>query len=118
MKFKLLTYVRHKEQGIEGLVINPDNNKCSNVTIYDPDCFNDDDFLEESYGVGSVLEFHYDDMEEIKKPTDIPERVSFFNSSYSWESTLTLIRFSFSTVIMNGNFKKKKRTKRKRIYNI
>ena len=69
MKFKLLTYVRHKEQGIEGLVINPDNNKCSHVTIYDPDCPNDDEFPEESYGTGSVLEFHYNDMEEIKNPS-------------------------------------------------
>ena len=31
MSFKLLTYVRHKEQGIEGLVINPSNQKSSHV---------------------------------------------------------------------------------------
>ena len=68
MNFKLLSYVRHKEQGIEGLVINFNDSKCSHVTIYDPDCPNDDDFPEESYGSGSVLEFNYDDMEEIKNP--------------------------------------------------
>ena len=68
MQFELLSYARHKEQGIEGLVINPPSKKCSHVTIYDPDCLNDDDFPEESYGVGSVLEFRYDDMEEIKNP--------------------------------------------------
>ena len=68
MKFELLSYARHKEQGIEGLVINPPNKICSHITIYDPDCLNDDDFLEGSYGVGSVLEFNYDDMEEIKNP--------------------------------------------------
>ena len=38
MSFKSLTYVRHKEQGIEGLVINPSNQKSSHVTIYDPNC--------------------------------------------------------------------------------
>ena len=69
MNFKLLSYALHKEQGIEGLVINPNSNKCSHVTIYDPECPNDDDFLEDSYGVGSVLEFNYDDMEEIKNPS-------------------------------------------------
>ena len=69
MNFKLLSYARHKEQKIEGLVINPNNSKCSHVTIYDPDCPNDDDFSEESYGPGSVLEFNYDDMEEIKNPS-------------------------------------------------
>ncbi len=69
MKFKLLSYARHKEQGIEGLVINPNSNKCSHVTIYDPECPNDDDFSEESYSSGSVLEFNYDDMEEIKNPS-------------------------------------------------
>ena len=69
MKFKLLTYVRHKEQGIEGLVINPDNNKCSNVTIYDPECPNDDDFEEESYGSGSALTFNSTELEQIKNPS-------------------------------------------------
>ena len=43
MSFKLLTYVRHKEQGIQGLVINPSNEKCSHVTVYDPECPNDDE---------------------------------------------------------------------------
>ncbi len=69
MSFKLLTYVRHKEQGIEGLVISPSNHQSSHVTIYDPECPNDDDFSEESYSSGSVLEFNYDDMEEIKNPS-------------------------------------------------
>ena len=69
MKFKLLSYARHKEQDIEGLVVNPPNKISSHITIYDPDCLNDDDFPEESYGTGSVLEFHYDDMEEIKNPS-------------------------------------------------
>ena len=68
MQFELLSYARHKEQGIEGLVINPPNKICSHITIYDPDCPNDGDFSEEFYEVGSVLEFHYDDMEEIKNP--------------------------------------------------
>jgi len=67
--FKLLTYVRHKEQGIEGLVINPSNDKSSYVTIYDPDCPNDDDFIEESYGIGSLLEFKDYELEEIKNPS-------------------------------------------------
>ena len=69
MKFKLLSYARHKEQGIEGLVINPNDSKYSHVTIYDPDCPNDDDFPSESYGSGSNLEFHYDELEEIKNPS-------------------------------------------------
>ena len=68
--FKLLTYVRHKEQGIEGLVINPNNSKCSHVTIYDPNCPNDDDFSEESYGTGSALEFNSDELEQIKNPSN------------------------------------------------
>ena len=68
--FKLLTYVRHKEQGIEGIVINPSKQKSSYVTIYDPDCPNDDDFIEESYGIGSALEFKYYELEEIKNPSE------------------------------------------------
>ena len=70
MNFKLLSYVRHKEQEIEGLVINPDDSKCSHVTIYDPDCSNDDDFLEESYGFGSALTFNSSELEQIKNPTE------------------------------------------------
>ena len=58
MTFRLLSYVRHKKQGIEGLVISPSNHQSSHVTIYDPDCPNDDDYEEESYGSGSALEFH------------------------------------------------------------
>ena len=69
MTFKLLTYVRHKEQGIEGIVINPNNSKCSHVTIYDPDCLNDDDFQEESYGTGSALTFNSNELEQIKNPS-------------------------------------------------
>ena len=70
MTFKLLSYVRHKEQSIEGLVIDPDNTKSSHVTIYDPYCPNDDDNTEYSYGTGSALEFHADELEEIKNPSD------------------------------------------------
>ena len=69
MKFELLSYVKHKEQGIEGLVISPSNAQISHVTIYDPDCPNDDDYEDDSYGSGSVLEFHYDELEEIKNPS-------------------------------------------------
>ena len=69
MTFKLLSYVRHKEQGIEGLVINPATKKCSHVTVYDPVCTNDDDNTEDSYGTGSALEFHADELEEIKNPS-------------------------------------------------
>ena len=70
MNYKLLNYDRHKEQGKEGLVINPNNSKCSHVTIYDPDCPNDDDFPEESYGFGSALTFNSSELEQIKKPTE------------------------------------------------
>ena len=70
MTFKLLSYVRHKEQGIEGLVINPPTKKCSHVTVYDPVCINDDDNTEYSYGTGSTLEFHADELEEIKNPSN------------------------------------------------
>ena len=69
MNFKLLSYVRHKEQDIEGLVINPPTKKCSHVTVYDPVCINDDDNTEYSYGTGSTLEFHADELEEIKNPS-------------------------------------------------
>ena len=69
MNFKLLTYVRHKEQGIEGLVINPSNQKSSHITIYDPNCPNDNDYEEESYGFGSALEFHGNELEQIETPS-------------------------------------------------
>jgi len=69
MTFKLLTYVRHKKQEIEGIVINPNNSKCSHVTIYDPDCPNDDDFQEESYGIGSALTFNSSELKQIKNPS-------------------------------------------------
>ena len=62
MSFKLLSYVRHKEQNIEGLVISPSNHQSSHVTIYDPDCPNDDDNPEDSYGPGSALEFHANEL--------------------------------------------------------
>tara|TARA_R100000329_G_C7427104_1_gene150152 strand:+ start:60 stop:326 length:267 start_codon:yes stop_codon:yes gene_type:complete len=69
MSFKLLTYVRHKEQGIEGLVISPSNQKSSHVTIYDPNCPNDNDYEEESYGSGSALEFYGYELEQIETPS-------------------------------------------------
>ena len=69
MKFKLLTYVRHKEQEIEGLVINPSSHKSSHVTIYDPNCPNDDDYEDESYGFGSALEFNTNELEQIENPS-------------------------------------------------
>ena len=67
--FKLLTYVRHKEQGIEGLVISPSNHQSSHITIYDPECPNDDDNPEDPYGPGSALEFRANELEEIKDPS-------------------------------------------------
>ena len=70
MSFKLLSYVRHKEQGIEGLVISPSNHQSSHVTIYDPECLNDDDNPEDSYGPGSALEFHSNELVEIKDPSN------------------------------------------------
>ena len=69
MTFKLLSYVKHKEQGIEGLVISPMNNQSSHVTIYDPECPNDDDNPEDSYGSGSALEFRSNELQEIKNPS-------------------------------------------------
>ena len=69
MNFKLLSYVRHKEQGIEGLVISPSSQQSSYVTIYDPDCPNDNDYEDESYGSGSALEFQSEELEQIEKPS-------------------------------------------------
>ena len=69
MTFKLLSYVKHKEQGIEGLVISPSNAQISHVTIYDPNCPNDDDFEDDSYGSGSALEFHSNELEQIETPS-------------------------------------------------
>ena len=69
MTFELLSYVKHKEQGIEGLVISPSNHQSSHVTIYDPDCPNDNDYEDESYGSGSALEFHGDELEQIETPS-------------------------------------------------
>ena len=69
MTFQLLSYVKHKEQGIEGLVISPSNHQSSHVTIYDPECLNDDDNPEDSYGPGSALEFRANELEEIKDPS-------------------------------------------------
>ena len=69
MSFKLLSYVRHKEQGIEGLVISPSSQQSSHVTIYDPDCPNDNDYEDESYGAGSALEFHGNELEQIETPS-------------------------------------------------
>ena len=69
MTFKLLSYVKHKEQGIEGLVISPSNSQISHVIIYDPDCPNDNEFEDESYGPGSALEFHGNELEQIERPS-------------------------------------------------
>ena len=69
MTFKLLSYVRHKEQEIEGLVISPSSQQSSHVTIYDPDCPNDNELEDESYGPGSALEFHGNELEQIKTPS-------------------------------------------------
>ena len=69
MTFELLSYVKHKEQGIEGLVISPSNAQISHVTIYDPDCPNDDDYEDDSYGSGSALEFHSNELEQIERPS-------------------------------------------------
>ena len=69
MTFQLLSYVKHKEQGIEGLVISPSNAQISHVTIYDPDCPNDDDYEDDSYGSGSALEFHSNELEQIETPS-------------------------------------------------
>ena len=69
MTFRLLSYVRHKEQGIEGLVISPSSQQSSHVTIYDPDCPNDNELEDESYGSGSALEFHGNELEQIETPS-------------------------------------------------
>ena len=39
------------------------------MTIYDPECPNDDDNPEDSYGTGSSLEFSANELEEIKDPS-------------------------------------------------
>ena len=69
MTFRLLSYVRHKEQGIEGLVISPSSQQSSHVTIYDPDCPNDNELEDESYGPGSALEFRGNELEQIERPS-------------------------------------------------
>ena len=69
MTFRLLSYVRHKEQGIEGLVISPSSQQSSHVTIYDPDCPNDNELEDESYGLGSALEFRGNELEQIESPS-------------------------------------------------
>ena len=69
MTFELLSYVKHKEQGIEGLIISPSSQQSSHVTIYDPDCPNDNDYEDESYGSGSALEFHGNELEKIERPS-------------------------------------------------
>ena len=67
MTFRLLSYVRHKEQEIEGLVISPSSQQSSHVTIYDPDCPNDNELEDESYGPGSALEFRGNELEQIER---------------------------------------------------
>ena len=69
MTFELLSYVKHKEQGIEGLVISPSSQQSSHVTIYDPNCPNDNDYEDESYGFGSALGFHSNELEQIERPS-------------------------------------------------
>ena len=69
MTFRLLSYVRHKKQGIEGLVISPSSQQSSHVTIYDPDCPNDNELEDESYGLGSALEFCGNELEQIERPS-------------------------------------------------
>ena len=60
--FKVDSFVKHKEQGIQGRVLYSDR---STTTIYDKDCPNDDDFPEESYGEGSALTFKTHELEPI-----------------------------------------------------
>ena len=61
--FKVNTFVKHKEQGIQGRVLYSDR---STTTIYDKDCPNDDDFPEESYGEGSALTFKTHELEVLE----------------------------------------------------
>jgi len=67
MTFKTLSYVEHKEQGIQGLVL---HSEIKDTTIYDPECENCDDFPEvESYGPGSDLTFRTEDLKQIENPS-------------------------------------------------
>ena len=66
MTFSTLSYVEHREQSIWGLVL---SSGMSNTTIYDPDCENDDDFPDESYGPGSALTFSTEDLKQIENPS-------------------------------------------------
>ena len=60
--FKKDSFVKHKDQDIQGRVLYSD---VSTTTIYDEDCPNDDDFPEESYGEGSALTFKTHELEAI-----------------------------------------------------
>ena len=90
MTFELLSYVKHKEQGIEGWVISPSSQQSSHVTIYDPDCPNDDDYEDDSYGSGSALEFHGNELEQIEKPSTeliskCKEVIELFKEVIKWK---------------------------------
>ena len=65
----LITFVHLLIRSIEGLVISPSSQQSSHVTIYDPDCHNDNDYEDESYGSGSALEFHGNELEQIENPS-------------------------------------------------
>tara|TARA_A200000159_G_scaffold41603_1_gene38260 strand:+ start:288 stop:491 length:204 start_codon:yes stop_codon:yes gene_type:complete len=60
--FKVDSFVKHKDQGIQGRVLYSDR---SITTIYDEDCPNCDDYPEESYGEGSALTFKTYELEPI-----------------------------------------------------
>jgi len=60
--FAVDSYVKHREQEIQGRVLYSDR---SITTIYDKDCPNDDDFPEESYGEGSALTFKTHELENL-----------------------------------------------------
>ena len=64
MMFKVDSFVKHKEQGIQGRVLYSDSH---DTTIYDEDCPNCDDFPEESYGEGSALTFKTYELEPIER---------------------------------------------------
>jgi len=66
MNFQPFSYVEHKDQDIEGIILSS-NEKES--TIYNPDCPNDCDFESESYGPGSALTFKNYQLKKIDKPS-------------------------------------------------
>ena len=64
MMFKVDSFVKHKEQGIQGRVLYSDRH---DTTIYDEDCPNDDDYEGDSYGSGSALTFKTYELEPIER---------------------------------------------------